>query len=360
MKPDETKQFSNETNPMPANPMVNFSFEDGAMFDNYSNEQALSEEPKPTPKPPKEDPVEPEEENPKENEETPNEEDPTEGYEVDWQTTYAAFKNDGLFQHVEIEEGAELNGESFLELQKKEYEAAVTEQLNRFASELDDTAKRFIAFKQNGGRSNDFIQSLQEHRFADADIEKEEVQRAIIKEDYRQKGLTDAEQDEYLNALAEGGKIDHLARKLFAAAEETRKAKEEQMIENAKKQKQATEQSAKQAMTNVLKSMQEEKDFYGFKLTDADKRDIYNMLFTVDADGMTGFQKKLNEAASTPKQIITLAKLLHSNMDFSHIERAAQTKATKEAKENLDKRPVYLKRGKDTSQEECKQKIRND
>lgn len=258
---------------------------------------------------------------------------------------YKDMKSTGMFKHVEIEEGEEIDADRFAELQELEYDAEVTARLVHWASnELDPDAQAFIKFKKDGGSTEQFFQAYQKSTdLPQGNIENEDYQDQVIRYQLREEGWDKDEIEDRLEYLTTSGRKKSVAQKYdvkVKAEDEKRKQAVLKQAEETRKAIKAQEDEFKADIQDTLISVEE---VGGFRLSPKDKSDILNFLTkkdqkVSDTKSVTSFQKKLAEVFQDAEKTILLAKLLSSDFDFSSLEKKAQTKKTKEIKTNLEQR----------------------
>lgn len=258
---------------------------------------------------------------------------------------YLDFKKEGLFKHVEIEEGEVLNVTSFYELQQQEIESELEERINDWASALDDDAKQFIKFKRDGGNTADFFNFHSKNKEFDleGDIYDEDYQDYIIRTKLRKDDWEDDLIEDNLRSLSDSGQKQRQAEKFlnkFQKEEETNKEKLFKELE----QRKVYEKQQEQAFNNNLKSIiKETNEINGFKFETREKEDIYNFLVvpkhkTSPTTSITDFQKALHEALNDTNKVLILTKLLRNNFNFADLEKSIKTNKVKEIKSHLEQR----------------------
>lgn len=258
---------------------------------------------------------------------------------------YLDFKKEGMFKHVEIEEGEVLDAASFIELQQQEIEAELEERLKDFVSELDDDAKQFIKFKKEGGDTNEFFKFHFKNKEFDlnGDINDEDYQDYIIRNKLRKDDWEDDVIEETLRNLGENGQKEKQAEKFLNKFQREEEVKKESLFKELEQQKAYAKQQ-EQAFNNNLRSIiKETNEINGFKFDVKEKEDIYNFLVvqkhkTSPTTAITDFQKSLSEALNDTNKVLILTKLLRNNFNFTELEKNIKTKNVKEIKSHLEQR----------------------
>lgn len=330
------------------NDLLAFNWEEG------EDDFFATGEKKTTP-PVKEEPkeVEPTEEKPKEEEPKEDffEESKTKEKETDINVNSSIYldvlkdlKEQGIFKHVELEEGEDIDAERFAELQQEEYDTEIAARLETWATqELDPDAQAFIKFKVQGGNTEDFFKEYSKSSdIPEGDIENESHQDAVIKYQLKQEGWSNDEIEDRLEYLENSGKKKDFAKRYDAKLKEQIEKNKSKLLEQAEEQKQKAKQVEDNFKASVKDALSEVNEVSGFKISQQDKGKIYDLLtkrnFKLSENQMiTGFQKKMGDILQDTEKLILLAKLIDSDFDFTEMKKQIETKKVKEVKSNLQK-----------------------
>lgn len=258
---------------------------------------------------------------------------------------YKDLREHGIFKHVELEEGEDLDAEKFLELQEEEYETEISERLQAWASEeLDEDAKSFIKFKREGGNTEDFFELLKtKSGLPEGDLADEKYQDEVIRYQLAKEGWDADEIEDRLEYLTEAGRKDRAAVKYEEKIEKERVKEKQKLLNQAQERKQFDKQQEETFKASIKSSLEEVDEVNGFSIPQRDKNKIYNFLTKKehkisDSRSITGFQKKLAEVFQDTEKMILLAKLVESDFDMSDFEKKVITKKTRKVKSNLEQR----------------------
>lgn len=259
-----------------------------------------------------------------------------------WNDVYSDFKDKGLFNHVELEEGEVLDSERLAELQEQEYEAEMSHRLQSWAGQIDEDAQAFIKFKTQGGSTEDFFRTYQSsYELPTGEITDEGYQDSIIRHQLRKEGWDADEIEDRLDYLTTSKKKENVAKRYDTKLKKSIEVEKAELVrrnEDAKKAAKADEESFKNTIKDTLVKTQEVK---GFKITSKDQTNIYNLLTrkqykTNNGKSITGFQKKIGEAFQDPEKMILLAKLVDSDFDMSSFAKRATTQTSRKIKSRLE------------------------
>ena len=272
-----------------------------------------------------------------------------------YEDVYKDLKEAGIFKHVELEDGGELDADRLYELQQEEIEAEVTSRLDAWASqELDEDAKAFIKFKIQGGDTSEFFKTYQNtSEITLGDIEDEDYQDNLIRYQLQKEGWDKDEIEDRLEFLTESNKKSKFAERYHDRLIKEQEKEKQALVKQAGEQKIRVKQQEEQFRASIKDTLDTNKEINGIKFTDKDKGNLINFLTKKEKleDGrvITGFQRKLSESFNDPKKIALLAKILNDDFDFSSFEKSAITKKTKEIKRNIEQRQSMRPTGSGSS-----------
>ena len=272
-----------------------------------------------------------------------------------YEDVYKDLKEAGIFKHIELEDGEELDADRLYELQQEEIEAEVTSRLDAWASqELDEDAKAFIKFKIQGGDTSEFFKTYQNtSEITLGDIEDEDYQDNLIRYQLQKEGWDKDEIEDRLEFLTESNKKSKFAERYHDRLIKEQEKEKQALVKQAEEQKIKAKQQEEQFRASIKDTLDTNKEINGIKFTDKDKSNLINFVTKREKleDGrvITGFQRKLSESFNDPKKIALLAKILNDDFDFSSFEKSAITKKTKEIKRNIEQRQSMRPTGSGSS-----------
>lgn len=272
-----------------------------------------------------------------------------------YEDVYKDLKEAGIFKHIELEDGEELDADRFYELQQEEYETEVQKRLEAWATqELDDDARAFIKFKTQGGDTSEFFKTYQNtSEITLGDIEDEDYQDNLIRYQLQKEGWDKDEIEDRLEFLTESNKKSKFAERYHDRLIKEQEKEKQALVKQAEEQKIRAKQQEEQFRASIKETLDANKEINGIKFSDKDKNGLINFLTKreklEDGRAITGFQRKLSESFSDPKKIALLAKILNDDFDFSSFEKSAITKKTKEIKRNIEQRQSMRPSGSGSS-----------
>ena len=272
-----------------------------------------------------------------------------------YEDVYKDLKEAGIFKHVELEDGEELDADRLYELQQEEIEAEVTSRLDAWASqELDEDAKAFIKFKIQGGDTSEFFKTYQDSpELGEGDIEDENYQDSLIRYQLQKEGWEKDEIEDRLEYLTDSGKKEKFAERYHNKIQKENELKKQNLVKQAEENRKQAKQQEEQFKLSIKDTLESNTEINGIKFTDKDKNNLVTFLTKreklQDGREITGFQRKLSESFSDPKKIALLAKILNDDFDFSSFEKSAITKKTREVKRNIEQRQSVRPTGSGSS-----------
>lgn len=269
---------------------------------------------------------------------------------------YKDLKESGIFKHVELEEGEEIDADRLYELQQEEIDAEVGARLQSWANEdLDEDAQAFIKFKIQGGNTADFFKTYQNSsQITLGDVENEDYQDELIRYQLQKEGWDKDEIEDRLEYLTESNKKSKFAEKYYTKLEKEIEQEKQNLTRQAEEQKQRARLQEEEFKTSIKDTLEANSEIKGLKLSDKDKGTILNFLIKKDQKidnntSVTGFQRKLSEVFKDPNKIVLLAKIVNDDFDFTALEKSSVTKKTKEVKRNIENRQSMRPSGSGSS-----------
>lgn len=159
----------------------------------------------------------------------------------------------------------------------------------------DERIAKLDEYVKNGGRFEDFYQRQQENiSYEDMDMEDESNQKAAVRELYRLQGYTD---DQISRRIERFEDADMLEEEATDAIERLKFIKAQQLAEYEEQQRlarQAQEDQAREFMDNLTNSINSLDSIRGISIPKADRKELFDYITKVDADGLTRYQKEFN------------------------------------------------------------------
>lgn len=202
----------------------------------------------------------------------------------------------------------------------------------------NDEVKALDEFVRNGGNLKDFYKINSELDIDTADIEDEDVQKKVVGDYLREKGLNDKQIERKLIKYEDAGILEDEANDALEALREIKEQKKEQLLEDQRNASEASQKKQQEFYTNVVEEINGMKDVRGIKIPDNDKKTLLEYIFKPDANGVTKYQK---EYAKSVKNLIESAYFtMKGDALLSAAKNEGNKSAIKNFKESLRTAPV--------------------
>lgn len=202
----------------------------------------------------------------------------------------------------------------------------------------NDEVKALDEFVRNGGNLKDFYKIDSELDIDTADIEDEDVQKKVVGDYLREKGLNEKQIERKLIKYEDAGILEDEANDALEALREIKEQKKEQLLEDQRNASEASQKKQQEFYTNVVEEINGMKDVRGIKIPDNDKKTLLEYIFKPDANGVTKYQK---EYAKSVKNLIESAYFtMKGDALLSAAKNEGNKSAIKNFKESLRTAPV--------------------
>jgi hypothetical protein len=196
--------------------------------------------------------------------------------------------------------------------------------------------EKFNEHVKNGGTLRQFYEDTISGTLdlTEFDLESEENQRAIIREDLRSKNLSEKQISRKIDRYETAGVLAEEAEDSLSSVETFREKKAQKLLVDQEKQARAFEAQQQKFFDDVQSYVKKLKDIRGVPISDIEKKKLINDIFKADATGQTQYQKVYAE--NFAKNLIESAFLTLKGDDvFNKVKRMEQTSAAKDLKRKL-------------------------
>lgn len=266
----------------------------------------------------------------------------------------ANFLKEKGFLNFELEEGEELDEEKAFSLIEDKFEESVDSKVEELMKTLPDDVKNLVKYAVNGGDLNSYLSNIASTTKSitkDLDLEDEKNQEFLVREKLKSQG----EDDEYIQTqidfLKEKDKLGDVAEKYFDKVIEEKEKRERELVEQQKEARKQAKENQIKFKKEISSLLEEKEEVKGLKFNKQDKRELPEYISSAsielqDGRTITPFYNDLFETLKDKDKTLLLAKLIKSDFDFSSIEKQAETKSTKQVKDNLErKNETSVKKG---------------
>jgi hypothetical protein len=225
----------------------------------------------------------------------------------------------------EIDEDLKVEGVSdVVELIKKTVEENSRPE---YPSEEVEEVARFV---ENGGSLKDFVETVYggEVDFKNIDLDDEENQKKVIRENLKDLGYSAEKINKVVDRYETAGVLEDEARDALETLVQRREETKKKLLEEQENYNKTIKKQQLEFINNVNKELKNTTDFYGYQLTDKEKKELYDDLFKPLADGQTKFQKEYNK--NGVRNLIETAMFLkYKDKLFKDVSKKAESNATK-------------------------------
>ena len=194
----------------------------------------------------------------------------------------------------------------------------------------NDQVRELDEFVRNGGKVRDYYATSfsTEIDLDKVDLTKESVQKAVIKENLKNRGYSEARIDKLITRYEDTATLEDEAKDSYEEVKEFREKSKAELLSNQQKVKAEEENAERQFISNVEKIISDSTDIRGIELSSKEKRELFDYIFKPDRDGATKYQKDYN---SNLKNLVESAYFTMKGDKFvQQIQNKAKTSAAKD------------------------------
>jgi len=232
-----------------------------------------------------------------------------------------------------------------------DYMQGIVEEASQPAFANEDVEK-FNEFVLNGGNLRKFYEDTISNTLdlGDFDIDNEENQRAIIREDLRNKGISENLISKKIERYETAGVLNEEAEESLSSVETFRQKKAERLLGDQKKANQFVEQEQQKFLDDVNSYVKKLKDIRGVPISDQEKKKLIDAIFKADSTGQTQYQKIYS--SNIAKNLIESAYFtLMGDAILEKMQRKEKTNAAKDLKRKLKTSKSRRTKTKDNDQD---------
>ena len=255
---------------------------------------------------------------------------------------YKDMQTKGIFSN-DLEEGEELDEESFFDKLDEEIEQRTQEGFEEFMEGLGNDGKAFLKYAKNGGTLRQFLAvSNISVDMPEVDIDTEDGQKIFMRYALKRDGFDTEEINDMIESLEEKGKL----------ATTAKRRKDRFDAEDAQERETAAanlEQQTKEAKKAQLKFVSEMKtilnkptNINGIAFNPKKDKELIDFITNptvvlANKKYATPLQVKLAEVFKDPEKVLLLGKLLKTDFDLSSVEKEAESTVTRKVKTSLSR-----------------------
>lgn len=211
------------------------------------------------------------------------------------------------------------------------YDAIEERSIPEFANPEVAAIDKYV---RDGGRLEDYMGAVHTGvNLNEVNIEDENTQKALVREDLKNQGMTDARIKRRIERMEDNGILAEEAEDALEAITEYRERASEKLLQDQESARKAQEKANAKYFRSVQNELKNTNEILGVKFTDKAKRDTYNYIFTPDEDGVTPMNRAMN---SSVKSLLETAFFLQNGGKLGQaIEKKAASSAAKKLKDKL-------------------------
>jgi len=199
----------------------------------------------------------------------------------------------------------------------------------------NDQVREIDEFVKNGGRVEDFYKNVyrSELKVEDLDITKEDNQKAVIRENLRNRGYSESRIDKLISRYEEAGSLEDESKDSLEEVKEFKEKTRKELLETQKNRQEIEIQEQLSFIRNVEKVAKDMDNILGIQLSDKDKKETLEYMLKPERDGQTKYQK---DYVSDLKNVFISAYLTkNKNTLVNNIQKKATSDAVKNLKLKL-------------------------
>lgn len=255
-----------------------------------------------------------------------------------------AFSYKPLVQHL-LNKGILDVEESDLETvdnSDEEFEKVIDKTINNRFSKLVDDYKRslpddlhkLVEFVELGGDPKQFLDVYYGDNSLDKlSLDSEENQKAVIRQSLKMSGWEDVDIEDEISDYEALGKLETKAKPHFNRLKTYEKEQKETLLKIQQQNAVKKQEEVKAYWEDVKKDLFSKEELMGFKVSEKDKKDMWDAMTVVNKKtGMTKVQE-YNETNKEAQFLYTY--LLTKNFNLDSLKKNVKTQVTSELRKNL-------------------------
>lgn len=194
-----------------------------------------------------------------------------------------------------------------------------------------DEVKELDEFVRNGGSVKDYYNTVYstELNLDKIDTSKEFNQKAIIRENLRNRGYSETRIEKLITRYEETSTMEEEAQDSLEEVKEFREKSKAELLDKQKKLQEEGAKAQHEFISNVEKVIKDSTNIRGIELSSKEKQELFDYIFKPERDGSTKYQKDYN---SNLKNLVESA---YFTMKGDTLVQQIQKKATTSAAKDL-------------------------
>lgn len=223
--------------------------------------------------------------------------------------------------------------------------------IESYKESIPEVGKQFLEYLEKGGDPNKYIESLQKpFDLNSIDLESERDQEKVVTEYLKTLDYTKEEIEETLEGYKDGLLLEKQAKLASSKLAKVFEKRQEQLLREQEAIAEQQREEYSKYINTINNSIETANEIAGLEISKKEKDDFRRYLLAVDKDGMTQYQRELQE---NPVQTqLELAYLKYKKYDFANAKKAGAKETTNKLKSIFKNNETTVKAGRSSEQVE--------
>lgn len=207
----------------------------------------------------------------------------------------------------------------------------ITNMVQHYKDSIPEEGKQFLDYLEKGGDPSKFFEVLERPiDFNNIDLTDEGNQKKVYAEYLKSLDYSEDEIQEELNDAEDNLLLEKKANKAIGKLQKIHEGRQKELIQEQERIIQEQNAQYESYINNIKSTIESSSQLAGLSLTPSEKSEFQKYLLQSDKDGLTQYQKELNE---NPIQTqLELAYLKFKKYDFSKVTKQVKTEETRRIK----------------------------
>jgi hypothetical protein len=199
----------------------------------------------------------------------------------------------------------------------------------------NDEVRELDEFVKDGGRVADFYKTVyrSDVNTEGIDLTKEYNQKAVIKENLRNRGYSEQRIEKLISRYEETESLEEEAKDSLEEVKEFKEKTKKELLETQKNRQETEIKEQLNFVRNVEKIVKDKENIRGIPISDKQKKELLEYIFKPERDGSTRYQKDYSDSLENLVESAYFTK--NRNTIVKEIQRKASSDAVKNLKLKL-------------------------
>lgn len=252
---------------------------------------------------------------------------------------------------LDLPEGVEIGetAEDLVEAFETTVNSRIQNGIKEYKESIPELGQQFLDYLEKGGDPKKFVEvQAGPMDFANLDLTDEGTQKLVVREYLKSQEYTNDEIKEILQDYEDGLLLEKQAKLAVKKLEKIQDRQAELLIKEQEVEVKQREQAISEYVNSVKKLIKESKEIAGLEISEAEKKQVEDYLFKRDRQGLTQYQKELNE--DPIKTQVELAYLKFKKYDFAKVAKKAESTAAAKIRSKIIARTETTLKGESAQQ----------